>query len=216
MDSMIITRLKKQISIYLTIEQKNAKYKMGVNKSIKIKENYAYYKKLLKERKSIFSEVIEINEVGNNHNILEFIEHVEQNILESKMLFVVNVKVNNYNFFQFKLRAKEYTPCPFFRFDNDGDTHRNKVDGITLEKNVITTPHFHKYNEKGIEIAYKTDKLLNKQEAKALEDINLCIAHFFHEANIRVKQDKFPVVNILTNSLGLDFSTSDPNENMTF
>lgn len=214
-ESLIKFRFSNQISIHLTVEVNNDFF-MGVTKSLKVKEDYSYYKRLLSERKSIFSEVIEINEVGNNANTLEFQEVVEQELLASKMLFIVNVKLDNYKFFQFKIRSKEYIPYPFFRFDSDGDTHRNRVDGVTLVENVVTTPHFHKFNEVGTEIAYKTDKLLNEKEAKALEDINLCIAHFFHEANLRVKENSFPQVKISSNSLGIDFSKPDPNENIAF
>ncbi|REG84106.1 hypothetical protein C8N41_1077 [Winogradskyella sediminis] len=214
-ESLIKFRLNNQISIHLTVEV-NYRFLMGITRSLKVKEDYLYYKKLLSERKSIFSEVIEINEVGNNANTLEFEEVVKQEIMGAKMLFIVNVKCSNYKFFQFKIRAKEYIPYPFFRFDSDGDTHRNRVDGITLVENAVTTPHFHKFNEKGTEIAYKTDKLLNEKEAKALEDINLCVAHFFHEANLRVKENSFPQVKISSNSLGIDFSKTDPNENIVF
>ena len=75
---------------------------------------------------------------------------------------------------------------------------------------------FHKFNENGIEIAYKTDKLLDEKESKALEDINLCIIHFFHESNTRLKEADFPEVKILSNSLGLSFKSDDPNENIDY
>ena len=181
-----------------------------------ITENYDFYKKLLEERKSIFTEVIEINSVGNNANTLEKIEKVSHPITTDDLTFTVNVKLKNHNFFQFKLRFEKFCPKHFFRFDSDGETHRNKIDGIPLEKQSIPTPHFHKYHESGIEIAYQTEKLLDKEEKKALEDINICIAHFFQESNMRLNEDDISQVKIMTTTLGLSLTSIDPNENINF
>lgn len=204
--------------VYLTkFGQVNKWFNMGQKKFPQIAENYSFYNNLLLERKSIFTEVIEINKKGNNHNTLESIDEVEHPaVTDDKMVLLVDVKINNHDFFQFKLRYKSFVPAPFFRFDSDGDTHRNKVDGVSLEESQITTPHFHKFNENGIEIAYKTDKLLDPKESKALEDINLCIIHFFHESNIRLKDDDFPEIKIMTDSLGFKMTKEDPNQNIDF
>lgn len=197
--------------------QVNKWFSMGQNKFPQIKENYSFYNNLLSERKSIFTEVIEINKFGNNNNTLESIEEVTHTVVTNdKMVLLVDVKVNNHAYFQFKLRYKSFVPAPFFRFDSDGETHRNKVDGVELKDQAITTPHFHKFNENGIEIAYKTDKLLDPKESKALEDINLCIIHFFHESNTRLKDDDFPEIKIMTNTLGFKMTKDDPNQNINF
>lgn len=189
---------------------------MASKKNHTIKDNYDYYTQLLKKRKSIFSEVIEINKVGNNHNTLEEPVKVTHPDVENHMLLLVDVKENNNSFFQFKLRYKEFTNSPLFRFDSDGDTHWNKIDGIPLTEQQIPTPHFHKYNENGVEIAYKTDELKDPNQNKALKDIELCIAHFFHECNIRVSPDSFPSIIIKANPMGLSFVKEDPNQNITF
>ncbi|MFB9058074.1 hypothetical protein ACFFU9_15120 [Mariniflexile ostreae] len=190
---------------------------MGQHLSLAVKNNYSFYNKLLLERKSIFSEVIEINSKANNHNFIESIEPVVYPELENdKMKLLVRVKLNNHHFFEIKLKLKEFTPAPFFRFDSDGTTHHNRIDGIPLNEQAITTPHFHKFNENGIEIAYKTDKLLDPKESKALEDINLCIIHFFHESNTRLKNDDFPEIKIMSDTLGFKMTKEDPNQNIAF
>jgi hypothetical protein len=189
---------------------------MASKKNPKVKEDFTFYKKLLEERKSIFSEVIEINNTGNNANTLEKKELLKHDSIDDDMILIVDVKINNHNFFQFKLRYKEYIQQPFFRFDSDGETHRNRIDGIPLEEQSVTPPHFHKFNTDGIEIAYKTEKLLDEKECKALEDINLCIAHFFQESNTRLKEDDYPELKIMTNTLGFSFSVNDPNQNVKF
>lgn len=182
----------------------------------KIQDDYSFYNNLLVERKSIFSEVLELNKTSNNANIIEETIPVMHRDIIDDMILIVNVKINNHNFFQFKLRYKSFFPKPYFRFDSDGETHWNRIDGIPLEQQCITTPHFHKYNEKGIEIAYKTDKLTDEKEKKALEDINLCIIHFFHEANIRLNDDDFPEIKIMSNTLGFSYINNDPNKNIKF
>jgi len=197
--------------------QVNKWFNMGQKKFPQIEENYSFYNNLVSERKTIFAEVIEINKRSNNHNTFESIEEViHPTAKNDKMVLLVDVKVNNHDFFQFKLRYKSFLPPPFFRFDSDGETHRNKVEGIRFEESQITTPHFHKFNENGIEIAYKTDKLLDPKESKALEDINLCIIHFFHESNTRLKDDDFPAIKIMTDTLGFKMTKEDPNRNIYF
>jgi hypothetical protein len=181
-----------------------------------IRDNFELYNKLLEGRKSVFSEVIDINDLGNNANTLEKIEPVQHSTITDDMVLIVDVKVNNHNFFQFKLRYKTFVDKPFFRFDSDGATHHNKIDGTPLHLQAVKPPHFHKFNADGIEIAYQTDKLLNETESKALEDINLCIAYFFQESNTRLNQDEFPIIKILPGTLGFSFVKEDPNQNVTF
>ena len=190
---------------------------MGQKKFIQIKENYDFYNILLSERKSIYTGIIEINKIGNNHNTLESIEEVKHPTAnKDNMVLLVDVKANNHEFFQFKLRYKSFVPTPFFRFDSDGETHRNRDDGVDLKDQAVTTPHFHKFNENGIEVAYKTDKLLDPKESKALEDINLCIIHFFHESNTRLNDDDFPEIKIQSDTLGFKMTKEDPNQNINF
>lgn len=190
---------------------------MGKEIVTKFKEDYSTYKLLLEDTKSIFDNVIEINATGNNANTLEKIESIEHKSLNKDIDLIVNVKVNNNKFFQFKLRCKEYCNIPFFRFDSDGDTHRNYFENTTkLDAQQVKTPHFHIYNQDGLNIAYKTPQLENEKDRKALEDINLCIYHFFREANIILPNNHLPIVQIKGGSLDLDFSNDDPNANMTF
>ena len=50
---------------------------------------------------------------------------------------------------------------PCYRFESDGGTHRNpSEEGITLKQRQIPTPHFHRYNEKGENIAYKNYRFI--------------------------------------------------------
>ena len=189
---------------------------MGKETKIEIKENYGFYDNLLKKRKSIFTQLISISETGNNANTLEKSLQISHSELGSEIVLLVDVKVSNHNFFQFKLRCKDLSQVPFFRFDSDGDAHRNYDEDIPLSQQQITTPHFHYFNDSGINIAYKTPQLLDDVEKQALEDINLCIKHFCHECNLRYSQDDFPDVEILPGALKLKTIKDDPSSNVSF
>lgn len=176
-----------------------------------IKNNYDLYNQLLKERKSIFTEVISISKNGNNKNYLEESVDLEHNSYDGKTILIINVKVNKLNYFHFKLKCKEVFPKPFFRFDSDGGAHRNYIDEIPAEEQQVTTPHFHFYNQEGINIAYKSDALKDEIQRKALEDISLCLSHFFQESNIepafadtvevQVQPEQFPFQDTNKNPL---------------
>lgn len=180
-----------------------------------IKDNYSFYTNLLEERKSIFSEVIEVQTFLTNKLFEENIPVKHPEVVDD-MILIVDVSVNNYKYFKFKLRYKEYVDVPLFRFDSDGVTHRNNIDGIPLIEQQVKTPHFHKFNEAGIEIAYQTIQLKNEATKKALQDIESCIAHFFHECNIRVNTVDFPIIKINPNQLDFTYEKNDPNENVKF
>ena len=51
------------------------------------------------------------------------------------------------------------------RYDSAGASHRNNFDDIPLPDQQVTTPHIHKYDEKGRLIAVKTDEILIDQKA---------------------------------------------------
>lgn len=181
-----------------------------------IRDKYDFYNKLLAERKSVFESVIDISGIANNSNFLENNTSISHESIQVDIDFIVNVKINNSTYFQFKLRCRELSDTPFFRFDSDGETHRNYSNDIPLREQSISTPHFHKYNQRGACMAYKTDRLLNEKESKALEDINICIAYFCHESNVRLNQDDFPTVTIRSKEIPLDFSVIDPLSNIKF
>jgi len=171
---------------------------------------------MAQNRQSIFVEVIDICEVGNHSKILEKKTDLKHHELSENIELIVNVKINNHRFFYFKLRCKDLIDTPFFRYDSDGVSHRNYDDAIPLIVQQITTPHFHHFNSKGISIAYKTDKMLNENELKALEDINLCIAYFCQEGNIIPDKEDYPTITINSKELPLDFSIIDPLSNINF
>jgi hypothetical protein len=190
---------------------------MGKDINTSIRDNYDFYQDLLSNRKSIFKEVIEISEFGNNKNTLQKKEPLTHVTLPNEIIFIVTVEVTNHKSFKFKIRCNDCCPEPFFRYDSDGITHRNNFDNIPLSEQQITTPHFHRFNEEGITFAYKSASLLKEEERKALEDINLCIAHFFNEGNIRLNDDEVCTVSINPQELPLVHENlEDPLSKLSF
>lgn len=181
-----------------------------------IKDGYDFYTKLLQERKFIFENVVEIRNVCSNQaNYLENTATLKHETVVDENILIVQVRIENYKYFHFKLKCSKLSATPFFRYDSDGPTHRNKDDNIPMSEQWITTPHFHKHTKEGKEIAYKTSKLLEVSEEKALQDIGLCIAHFCDESNIRLNQEDYPDIKI-TYGLGIRTDEYDPLNNLKF
>lgn len=85
--------------------------------------------------------------------------------------------------FGFQLFAPGFDP-PIMRFDASGPAHENRLDKhLTAEQRTVKTPHYHVFNEHGIEIAYRTPHL-DKNEYIILEDINFALKTFCAHANV--------------------------------
>lgn len=69
------------------------------------------------------------------------------------------VRDKNPNNYSFQILTDRITSRVLARFDEGNGTHRNNCKDIPLEQQMITTPHFHKYDVCGRFIAYKTKEL---------------------------------------------------------
>lgn len=190
---------------------------MGKTIIPEIRDNYPLYTNLKDKRKSGTDKVIDISAPATNRNFISnkktLLKHIT---LPDEILFISEVKVRDYKYFHFKIKCEALCGTPFFRYDSDGPTHRNYDDNIPFNEQQVTTPHFHRFNTEGVSIAYKTEQLKKEESKKALEDISLCAAHFYHEGNIRVGDDDFPTISILSKTLGLTHTEDDPNTGVNF
>jgi hypothetical protein len=142
------------------------------------------------------------------------LEHPEIN---EPILFFPKVKDNEARKFHFGVQVDSFCPNPCFRFDSDGPAHKNDIEGVPLAERQITTPHFHKFTANGIEVAYKTPQLLDPVIVETLlDDVNLGLAHFCHEAQIRLPDGKFPEVAKETESTIRDEGYTDPLSGVSF
>ncbi len=69
------------------------------------------------------------------------------------------VRYKNPNNYSFQILIDHLTNKVLARLDEGNGTHRNNCKDIPLDQQMITTPHFHKYDTKGRFIAYKTQAL---------------------------------------------------------
>jgi hypothetical protein len=186
-----------------------------VNKEVKA--SFYIYSELRKDRKTVLLSPIDVSKVKARHPALK-IGHanVTHETVKKSLNFEVEVKISNCKDFKFKLFCSELFGSPFFRFDSCGASHRNNDPEIPLKEQLVTTPHFHQYNEKGIEIAYKTAALLSELQLQQLEDINVCVMHFCEEGNMRYQKNDFPEVNLQMGELGFKFTDDDPLKNVGF
>lgn len=105
-----------------------------------------------------------------------------------------------------------------FRYDTGGGTHKNDAPHIPLAEQSITTPHFHKYDENGYFLAYKTKLLNQPKQAEHLFDIEFGFPYFCQEGNIATESsDDLPEVKVFKEgSLPFEDDKTDPLEDIKF
>ncbi|MEN9973471.1 MAG: hypothetical protein RIS20_1818 [Bacteroidota bacterium] len=160
-----------------------------------IKTKYSEYEKLLAENKQCDEKIIVLDGIKSNHKNTRIKKvKVEHATIPTNVELMVESKIENKRDFKFILRASEFSKEPFFRFDSDGLSHFNHGTGEPLNKEKIDTPHFHKFDSEGRNIAYHTNSLLIDSEKEALlNDVNLCMAHFCDESKTYFKSDYIEV-----------------------
>lgn len=177
-----------------------------------IRENYSKYEELLGKTKNSSTPTITLDEVkGNHQNTRVKKVEVAHTSIPEKLELIVESKIENKKDFKFKLRAPEYTGIPFFRFDSDGVAHYNRTPDLELPKQKVDTPHFHKFDSEGRNIAYKTESLKKETECDALlNDISLCMAHYCDESKTYYNNENYVEI-IQTPPTELDFDSNKDN-----
>ena len=162
-----------------------------------ILKDYSKYESLLKERKHTLVRTISFCKTKlNRKDILYFESKLNHTSIDEELKLILEVKTSNSKDFKFKLRCTALSQEPFFRFDSYGAAHKNNNPDIPLHEQIVTTPHFNAFDNKGKAIAYKTSQLKSPTESKALEDINLCFTHFCFETNTRYPEDDFTQISL--------------------
>ena len=177
-----------------------------------IKNDYPKYEELLRGIKNASTKTIILDEVkGNHQNTRVKNVDVAHASISDKLELIIESKIENKRDFKFKLRAPKYTANPFFRFDSDGVPHYNRTPNLELPKQKIDTPHFHKYDSRGMNIAYRTKALKENGTREALlNDISLCMAHYSDESQTFYNNDEYIEI-IQTPSTEMDFDSNNDN-----
>jgi hypothetical protein len=186
--------------------------------NIQIKSDYEKYEKLLFKNKQSTERLIVLTLVKPTHrNTRTQKVKVEHSEISTNVELVVESKIENKRDFKFILRASDFSKEPFFRFDSDGLAHFNHGTGEPLFKEKIDTPHFHKYDREGRNIAYHTKSLQIETEKEALlSDINLCMAHFCDESKTYYQTDYLEVMQTPPNEINFDTHIFNPLEGETY
>ena len=180
------------------------------NKEIKI--HFDKYEKLLGDEKNSEKRIIILDEIKKNHTDTRLKSvKVEHPTIKMDMELLVESKIDDKRNFKFKLRAKDLTGEPFFRFDSDGVSHLNKTPLIPLNELKVDTPHFHRFDDEGRNIAYQTDALKNiKTREVLLNDITLCMAHYCDESKTYFNSEYIEVKQTPISELDLDTDVFNP------
>lgn len=166
-----------------------------MNTNAAIRHGYAHYRILLSELKTVPICPFYLQPKPNNASYLQGIVAVVHRTTNQNISLITEQNASKRSHFEIKLRARHLCEEPFFRFESDGPPHHNNIETIPLPERQVTTPHFHMFNEDGLWIAYKTPVLNDAGQAAAIRgDINLGLAHFAQESNLRNPKGGMPVV----------------------
>jgi hypothetical protein len=161
----------------------------------RIRDDYQHYLSVVNGLKTIQSTVTLRKGGANNANWSGATVEIQHESVTQPIQFFAEKNVKHPTNYKFKLLAAHLAQEPVLRFDSDGASHRNDLDNIPLPERQVTTPHFHRFNEDGIGIAYKTDVLNSNGDAAAIvADANFGMAHFATEANLNDGRGNAPTL----------------------
>ncbi len=160
----------------------------NMKRNQKVINNYSVYEQLVSKMKYIEIDKIYLSE---NINIRKYTKEVDATISENHLpiKLYVEVCIKNKNNFKFKLFSRQFMNEPYFRYDSIGATHRNRLPGVNIRKQRVSTPHFHKYDNEGRVIAFKTPELNDQNLSEQLKDPVNCFYHFCDTANVKAKDN---------------------------
>ena len=101
---------------------------------------------------------------------LEYVKNLDCSEPFGNSYISIEVKNGDANHFSAKLMTDAISTKILLRYDSAGASHRNTFDDIPLPEQLVTTPHIHKYDEKGRLIAIKTDAILSNPAASNITD----------------------------------------------
>lgn len=183
----------------------------------KIRDDYLQYLEVVKGLKTAQTPITLKKGATNNVNWLGARVQLEHKSVSVPIEFVAEKNIKWPTNFKFKILAAHLSNEPVLRFDSDGASHRNDLDYIPLPERQVTTPHFHRFNEDGIGIAYKTDVLKSQGNAAAIvADVNFGMAHFAAESNLNDGEGNPPTLQNDQHALFPDPVNQDPIAGVNF
>jgi hypothetical protein len=182
---------------------------MRVN--VNVKQNYGAYMRIVAALKRATALPLVLAAKPNKGRVFGSLS-LDSEVSE-KLHVDADKNVKNVSHYGVKLRARELCGEPLLRFDADGAAHHNQFDHIPLAERQVTTPHFHRFNEDGIEVAFKTAALSDPATLRSIhQDMNVGFRHFAAEANIQAES----AILVVEEQMSLLPTDSDPTAGVTF
>ena len=178
-----------------------------------VRENYPRYQSIGNRVKTLAPGNIMLHEKQNHARcqVGDAVLTFDGNDERGRLCVFLNVEKTQC--FEFKIFCDDFMPEPCYRFESDGSSHTNPASAnLTLRDRRVHTPHFHKYDQDGRVIAYKTDVLASNEKA-LVEDYQKAIRHFFDEERVQAESG----TQILPETLPLGVNDlEDPLEGVEF
>lgn len=108
---------------------------------------------------------VEVRTEKPNHRSSLYVEQVlTSDVKFGNVLFDCEIRDKNPTNYSFQVQSDKIRTKVLARLDEGNAAHRNNFPDIPLAEQEITTPHFHKYDEEGRWVAYKTDSLSSQNK----------------------------------------------------
>ena len=181
------------------------------NELLQIMQDYVQF---MDSDKTIHLPVI-VSEHKKNHHSSLYHESVLTSVFPFGITkFDCEIRDRDVLSYSFQIRSDKFKDQVVLRFDEGDATHRNNIPGLPIDQQSVTTPHFHRYNEQGYFIAYKTEEL--KTVAQTSLGIEDGFDIFLREAKIG-RTVAAPLIQISENGIiQMNFQQTDPLAGVNF
>lgn len=183
-----------------------------------IASKYSEYSAFLQSIKHIESPIYVCDEKDNHKSSLYYEKELLCDFPFGNSRLNIEVRNADPGNFSAQILSDAIVQQVLFRYDTGGGTHRNNFDGIPLDKQSVTTPHFHCYNSDGYFMAYKTSEMANEEIESKLEDIDYGFPLFCEQGHIINDKTKLvPEIKVgSVDTLPFAHEDYDPNEGIEF
>lgn len=176
------------------------------------------YKAFISAQKRIGALISVCKPKANHPSSLYAKEEIRSESCFGNTFMTCEVRNGEKSDYSFQMVSDKFKKGVIFRYDSEGGTHKNEAPFIPLEEQSVTTPHFHKYDDKGYFLAYKTDLLNDPKQVEHLFDIDLGFPYFCQEGIIYANDDfDLPKIKVYREGcFSFEKENKDPLEGIKF
>lgn len=182
--------------------------------SSQIRESFPDYQGFISHQKVVNSSKIVLREHKARDNCRGSSE-IECPCIGGAKKFEAEVSLAYSGKYKLRVFADRFGPGPCFRFDSYGRAHCNPEDGRGLVSRRVMTPHFHRYDRDGNEIAFQTAPLREHDAAgRIASDHRVGVRIFCDEVNARDGAGNYP--ELVTEQATMQLPIEDPLSGISF